>query len=157
MKEKKSSPQRYGIRSFLVFSSIFWGIGLTMIIGGCIKLKNYRTIKETYQSTIARITDVREYEAYDNEGYTEDKRDISLTYTIDGQEYLAVIKDANIYKSIGSETEIYYSPDNPEDIVSVENVEFKLSFIIPMGMILCIIPFVLEIGGRIILEHNRRR
>lgn len=92
------------ILSFIMFSAIFWGIGLVMVVGGCIKLKEYNT----------------------------------------------VIRKANIFRSVGYEIPIYYEPDNPENIVSPENVEFKLSFIIPMGIILCIIPFVLEIGGRIL-------
>lgn len=152
--EKDASHRHYDIRSFLIFSSIFWGIGLVMVIGGCIKLREYNLVKKTYLSTNALITDVREYEVRDSEGNVEDKRDVSLTYTVDDQEYHTVIKKANIFQSVGYEIPIYYAPDNPENIVSPDHVEFKLSFIIPMGIILCIIPFVLEISGRIMLRKN---
>ena len=153
--EDQMRPQRYDIRSFLAFSSIFWGIGLIMVIGGCIKLYNYKIVTQTYRLTTAQITDIRKYEVLDNDGNFDDKTDIYLSYTANDQNYQAIIKDANIYHSIGSEIDIYYSPNDPEDIVSPENVENKLSFIIPMGVILCIIPFVLEFFGRILLKKKK--
>ena len=108
-------------RSFLIFSSIFWFIGLTMLIGGCRKWTDYKEIQQTYSQTTAQITDVREYEVLDND-----------------------------------EIDIYYSPENPEVIVSPDHMESKLSFILPTGVILCIIPFVLEIAGRILLKKQKR-
>ena len=69
--------------SFLIFASIFWFIGLTMVIGGCRKWMDYKEIQQTYSQTTAQITDVREYEVLDND-----------------------------------EIDIYYSPENPEVIVS---------------------------------------
>lgn len=108
-------------RSFLIFASIFWFIGLTMLIGGCRKWTDYKEIQQTYSQTTAQITDVREYEVLDND-----------------------------------EIDIYYSPENPEVIVSPDHVESKLSFILPTGVILCIIPFVLEIVGRILLKKQKR-
>ena len=108
-------------RSFLIFASIFWFIGLTMLIGGCRKWMDYKEIQQTYSQTTAQITDVREYEVLDND-----------------------------------EIDIYYSPENPEVIVSPDHVESKLSFILPTGVILCIIPFVLETAGRILLKKQKR-
>ena len=108
-------------RSFLIFASIFWFIGLTMLIGGCRKWMDYKEIQQTYSQTTAQITDVREYEVLDND-----------------------------------EIDNYYSPENPEVIVSPDHVESKLSFILPTGVILCIIPFVLEIVGRILLKKQKR-
>ena len=108
-------------RSFLIFASIFWFIGLTMLIDGCRKWMDYKEIQQTYSQTTAQITDVREYEVLDND-----------------------------------EIDIYYSPENPKVIVSPDHVESKLSFILPTGVILCIIPFVLEITGRILLKKQKR-
>lgn len=139
---------------FLIFSSVFWIIGLTMIVGGCRKLIDYKEVQRTYSRTTAQITDVREYEVLDNEGNSSDERDVSLSYTVNGQTYETVMKKANIYSSVGQEIDIYYSPENPEVIVSPDHVESKLSFILPAGVILCIIPFVLEIAGRIILKKS---
>lgn len=143
-------------RGFLIFSSVFWIIGLTMLAGGCKKLMDYKEMQRTYSRTTAQITDVREYEVLDNQGNRSDERDVSLSYTVDDQAYETVIKKANIYHSVGYEIDIYYSPENPEIIVSPDHVESNLSFILPMGVILCIIPFVLEIGGRILLKKQNR-
>ena len=151
-----TTPQSNDIRSFLIFSSIFWIIGLTMVVGGYRKLMDYKEIQRTYSQTTAQITDVREYEVLDNEGNRCDERDVSLSYTVDGQTYETVIKKANIYHSAGYEIDIYYSPENPEVIVSPDHVESRLSFILPTGVILCIIPFVLEIAGRILLKKQKR-
>ena len=142
-------------RSFLIFSSVFWIIGLTMTVGGYSKLMDYKEVQRTYSRTTARITDVREYEVFDNDGNRSDEQDVSLSYTIDGQTYETVIKKANIYHSVGYEIDIYYSPENPEVIVSPDHVESKLSFIIPTGVILCIIPFLLELAGRILLKRQK--
>lgn len=149
----KISGQKW--RGFLIFSSVFWFIGLTMVAGGCKKLLGYREVTRTYNRTTARITEVRKYEVFDSDGNRSDEQDVSLSYTVNGQTYETVIKKANIYNSVGTEIDIYYSPENPEIIVSPDHVESKLSFILPTGVILCIIPFVLEIGGRILLKKQK--
>ena len=143
-------------RGFLIFSSVFWIIGLTMVVGGYKKWMDYKEVQRTYSRATAQITDVREYEVLDNEGNRSDERDVFLSYTVDGQTYETVIKKANIYHSAGYEIDIYYSPENPEVIVSPDHVESKLSFILPTGVILCIIPFVLEIAGQIMLKRQKR-
>lgn len=143
-------------RNFLIFSSVFWIIGLTMVIGGYSKLMDYKEIQRTYSRITAQITDIREYEVLDNEGNRSDERDVSLSYIVNGQMYDTVIKKASIYYSVGHEIDIYYSTENPEIIVSPDHVESKLSFILPTGVILCIIPFVLEISGRILLKKQNR-
>lgn len=142
-------------RGFLIFASIFWFIGLAMVIGGCRKWVDYKEIQQTYSQTTAQITDVREYEVLDNDGNLCDERDVSLSYVVNGQTHETVIKKANIYHSVGYEIDIYYSPENPEVIVSPDHVESKLSFIIPTGVILCIIPFLLELAGRILLKRQK--
>lgn len=142
-------------RGFLMFSSVFWFIGLTMLVGGCKKLMDYKEMQRTYSQTTAQITNVREYEVLDNEGNYSEERDVSLSYTINGKTYETVMKKANIYSSVGHEIDIYYSPENPEIIVSPDHVESKLSFILPTGVILCIIPFVFEICGRIMLKKQK--
>ena len=141
--------------SFLIFASIFWFIGLAMVIGGCRKWVDYKEIQQTYSQTTAQITDVREYEVLDNDGNFCDERDVSLSYVVNGQTYETIIKKANIYHSVGYEIDIYYSPENPEVIVSPDHVESKLSFIIPTGVIPCIIPFLLELAGRILLKRQK--
>ncbi len=65
-----------------------------MVIGGYSKLMDYKEIQRTYSRTTAQITDVREYEVLDNEGNLSDERDVSLSYTVDGQAYETVIKKA---------------------------------------------------------------
>ena len=82
-----------------------------------------------------------------------DYKEIQQTYS----QTTAQITDVREYEVLDNdEIDIYYSPENPEVIVSPDHVESKLSFILPTGVILCIIPFVLEIVGRILLKKQKR-
>ena len=82
-----------------------------------------------------------------------DYKEIQQTYS----QTTAQITDVREYEVLDNdEIDIYYSPENPEVIVSPDHVESKLSFILPTGVILCIIPFVLEIAGRILLKKQKR-
>ena len=116
---------------------------------------DYKEVQRTYSPTTAQITDVREYEVLDNDGNIWDERDVSLSYVVNGQTYETIIKKANIYHSVGYEIDIYYSPENPEVIVSPDHVESKLSFIIPTGLILRSIPFLRELVRRILSKMQK--
>ncbi|MGN1481490.1 hypothetical protein [Porcipelethomonas sp.] len=128
-----------------VFYLIFWVLGLNLLFVSYKNIKYAREITEQGNKTIAEITDVHEYEVSDGDGNHHNERDVYVTYMADGRKYDAIIKEANIYDSAGEQIEIYYSSEDPTVIMSPENVKNEVSFKIPMGAILVIIPFLLLI------------
>lgn len=155
--EDKKVPHHKSILGFCKFSSIFWILGLNLLFVGYKTIKDAREIIQQGNKTTAEITDVHEYEVYEGDGNYSDKRDVYVTYTADGQNYDAIIKEANIYNSVGWEIEIYYSSEDPTVIVSPDDVKNKASFDIPMGIIVVLISFLLLIGGKIISKNQKSK
>ncbi|MDO5150715.1 MAG: hypothetical protein Q4D76_15200 [Oscillospiraceae bacterium] len=142
----------FGICIFYLFLFVY---GLNFLF---VSYKSIRYAKEIIgqgNKTIAEITDVHEYEVSDGDGNYHDERDVYVTYMADGRKYDAIIKEANIYDSAGEQIEIYYSSEDPTVIVSPENVKNEVSFKIPMGTILVIIPFLLIIGDIILYKRTK--
>lgn len=147
-KEDKNIPWYKNILEFCIFSSIFWINGLPLLCGGYKYIKDAREITEQGNQTIATITDVHKYEVYDGDGEYSDKRDVYVTYMAAGQKYDSMFKEAAIYDSVGEQIEIYYSSEDPTIIISPEDIKNKVSFQIPMGTIMFVLPFLLLIVGK---------
>ena len=152
--EKKKSNT---LVSFIMISSVFWIVGFPYFISGCKSVITKKELTEHGKRTFAVITDVKEYRITDNDGDSVDKHDIYLTYTVNGDKFENVIKDADINVSSGQELEIYYDPENPSEFVSPENVKQSAWFDIVIGFILIAGPFVILIINKIVqlIKNNK--
>ncbi len=153
--EDKKVALHKSILGFCIFSSIFWILGLNLLFVGYKNIRDAREITEQGNKTIAEITDVHEYEVYEGDGNYSDKRDVYVTYTADGHNYDAIIKEANIYDSVGEQIEIYYSSENLTVIVSPKDIKNKVLLKIPLGVIVILLPFLMLIGGKIISKKQK--
>lgn len=153
--EDKKVPLHKSVLGFCIFSSIFWILGLNLLFVGYKHIKDAKEIIGQGYKTFADITDVHEYEVSDGDGNYSDKRDVYVTYMADGRKYDAIIKEAYIYDSAGEQIEIYYSSEDPSEIVSPENLKNEVSIKIPIGVVVVLIPFLLLIGGKIISKNEK--
>ena len=152
VRHKSSFLSAFLICLFYLFLCVY---GLNFLFVGYKHIKDAKDIIGQGNKTIAEITDVHEYEVYDGDSGYSDKRDVYVSYMAEGRKYDAIIKEAKIYDSVGEQIEIYYSSEDPTVIVSPENVKNEVSFKIPMGAILVIIPFLLIIGDIIISKKTK--
>lgn len=143
--ENSNAAPHRNIRGFLLFSLLLIVLGLMYIYNGYKYIYDAEQTAEHGIKTTAVITYVRKYEVYDNDGDYNDYRDVYVTYTANNQQYEYVFNKAGIYGSVGSRIEVYYLPETPEEIVSLEHVKNKVSFRIHLGVIMCIIPFAIGI------------
>lgn len=149
-----SAPRR-NIRGFLLFSLFLIILGLMYIYNGYKYIYDAEQTAEHGIKTTAVITYVRKYEVYDNDGDYVDYRDVYVTYTANNRQYEYVFNKAGIYGSVGSQIEVYYLPEFPEEIVSPENTKNKVSFRICLGIIMCIIPFAIGIYEVILRKREQ--
>ncbi|MGN0341724.1 MAG: DUF3592 domain-containing protein [Roseburia sp.] len=151
---RQSNSKNKSILGFCIIGSIFWIIGVPLLFMG---YKNIRYMKEFTQQgnqTIATITDVHEYEVSDGDGGYDDERDVYVTYMAAGEKYDSVIEEASIYGSVGEQIEIYYASDDPTVIMCPDDINSKISFLIPAGVITNALPFLMLIGGNIISKRK---
>lgn len=151
-RHKSSFLSAFLICLFYLFLCIY---GLNFLFVSYKHIKDAKDIIGQGNKTIAEITDVHEYEVSDGDGNCHNERDVYVMYMAEGRKYDAIIKEAKIYDSVGEQIEIYYSSEDPTVIVSPENVKNEVSFKIPMGVILVIIPFLLIIGDIIISKKTK--
>lgn len=150
----KNKPHRSNFLRVLAFSSIFWINGLVLLYSGLGLITKAKEITDQGNKTTALITNVYEYVVADPDAEYHDERDIYVTYTANGKKYDGIIRKAKIYDYAGEEIEIYYDSEDPTVIVSSENVDNKLSFAIPAGVVMCAIALAIHIIGRISKKSN---
>lgn len=153
--ESCDAAPRRNIRGFLLFSLFLIILGLMYIYNGYKYIYDAEQTAEHGIKTTAVITYVRKYEVYDNDGDYVDYRDVYVTYTANNRQYEYVFNKAGIYGSVGSQIEVYYLPEFPEEIVSPENTKNKVSFRICLGIIMCIIPFAIGIYEVILRKREQ--
>lgn len=142
---QKNKPRKHSFLDVLSLTLILWIAGIGCLISGFCQIISTKEFIELNNKTTAVVTKVYEYEDYDGEGEYNDKRDVYLSYTANGQKYDSVIKEAEIYDSVGEQIEIYYSAKDPTVIVCLKQVKNKVSFLIPMGTVLCALAFTIHI------------
>lgn len=152
---KNNKSLAKGILDFILISSVIWGIGVAMIAGSfMLKAKEERYINNG-KPVDAVISDIVDYEVSDSDGNHNDVRDVYLHYTVGETEYDNVIKHADLYGiAVGETLKIYCSDNDPTDFICLENIESKLSFTLPMGIILTVLPFGLYFAGKITQKNK---
>lgn len=151
---KQKKHYQYSFFKDLIVTSIFWIIGIIFLISGYSRTMDAEKIISQGNKTMASITNVHEYEVANADGGYSDERDVSLSYIANGQKYDCIIKEANIYESVGEKTEIYYDSNDPTLIISSEHLNSKISFLIPMGIALCVFALFLHIASWLIAKKK---
>ena len=129
-------------------------VGIILIVFGVItfiinsKNQNYIKIEAT-------VIDVKEEieTNVDNEGTDNTIYNVTLKYTVDKKEYTQTLDNVSKQK-VGDKIDIYYNPDDPNQITQTK------SLILPIGIILAGIASL--IGGIVsainaVKKHNKRK
>lgn len=117
----------------LLFGLLFIIVGTAVFCYFLIYSKNYKQKNEYYIETTAIVVDYDYGDDFNNNlGYNEDDIvAIIVEYTVDGKVYRQTSDiRSNIVESIGTEVLIKYNPNNPKDIIWVND---ESSIILPIG------------------------
>ena len=147
---KNNRPPAKGILNFILVSSVFWIIGIPMIAGSFLLKAKEEWYVTNGKPVDAVISDIVDYEIGDSDGNYYDARDVYLHYTVNEAEYDNVLENAGLYGiAVGETLEIYCRANDPADFICLENIEAKISFTFPVGIILTVLPFGVCLAGKI--------
>lgn len=113
-------------------ASFFIPLGLLLIVFGivafAITLKNQNYIK--IEATVTNIEEVQETNIDDDETNIITVYNATVNYIVDGKEYTQTLDNVSKHKA-GDKMDIYYNPDDPNQITQSKSI------IVPIAMIIC--------------------
>ena len=135
----------------VMFTFIFAGLGgIATIIGISGLMFMLKTII-TYDSTIAKISDIYTYETATKDGKKESIRAI-YTYEVDGYEYTLDYETSGMYfKKVGDKEKLYYDKNEPSN--SIPRFSLLLRVFVPLIIGLLFI----YVGVQDVMKKNKKK
>lgn len=135
----------------IMFTFIFVGLGgIATIIGISGFVFMLKTII-TYDSTIAKISDIYTYETATKDGKKESIRAI-YTYEVDGYEYTLDYETSGMYfKKVGDKEKLYYDKNEPSN--SIPRFSLLLRLFVPLIIGLLFI----YVGVQDVMKKNKKK
>lgn len=135
----------------VMFTFIFAGLGgIATIIGISGLMFMLKTII-TYDSTIAKISDIYTYETATKDGKKESIRAI-YTYEVDGYEYTLDYETSGMYfKKMGDKEKLYYDKNEPSN--SIPRFSLLLRVFVPLIIGLLFI----YVGVQDVMKKNKKK
>lgn len=126
-------------------SFILLGLGFLMISIDSAKEYNYKAIK--YVETDSIVVDLKiDYESL----YSSVCR-----YNVAGEDYTYQTSYGQFYKDIGETVRLRYNPDNPEDVIEVDDTKYTVYPILSLILLLAGISIIYDRLSRIKLKGRR--
>lgn len=124
-------------KTFIILGSIFMFISILFIVITILTSKSTKEFMENAEPTTATIVDIDTYYYRGNK-----KHNVYVSYFVDGVNYTSELDFYSSMMNIGDNIEVYYDPDSPYHIMSVEGNEIM---IIIQGVFI-IISFIIGSG-----------
>jgi len=109
----------------------FIPVGLILIIFGIVLLiittKNQNYIK--IESTVTNVEEVEETSVEDGENVTTTIYNVTVNYSVDGKEYTQTLDNVSKFE-VGDKMNIYYNPDDPNQITQSKSIIIPIAIII---------------------------
>ena len=135
------------MKKFLSSTTFVIILGVTIFLIGCIQPAKYEDAKENGYEVDATIVDVDIEHEDDLEGYSSTSYTLYANYEVNGKEYKH-IKIGKYYDNdkyyIGKTVKVVVNPDSPDETMYE-------------GGVLCVIGFLLAIGGIIIKIKSKKQ
>ena len=106
----------------LVLIGLFVVIGIVLTVYGIVQLKEYNTQMDTYVPTTGIVVNYEKRTSSSNDINSDTTYAIIVEYTVEGRNYTVTSSVSSTSpEKIGTEIELRYNPDKPEDAIIVKN------------------------------------
>lgn len=109
-----------GKRAVKIAAVIAFVVGLVLCIGGSARLIYLNSISKEYIETTARIENIEIIKNKKRSGKDETSYKVTVSYMVDDVPYQRLLSSYASSMSVGDDISIFYNPQNPSEILSMD-------------------------------------